>query len=294
MRRGMTHLGRKAVLSGAAALLLATLMPATGAWSEEAGVPENDLLNATLWMQRSAEYKAVTLSLYTLAKLRLDEALDDKSWTAVPDKQGEDFADQPPAVILDADETVLDNSVYQASLVTRRTSFHPDEWTEYVNDEVTTAVSGALDFTQYAASKGVKVFYVSNRTEEEEPATRRNMEALGFPMGDNVDTILTKGEKKGWGSAKGSRIAFVAKDYRVLLLIGDNLGDFTDKYKGTMEERDAFIQQTKDHWGREWIMLPNPEYGSWETAAFGGDYSLSPDKRRQMKIDALRPWHPQD
>lgn len=294
MNRRITHFSRNASLSAAASLLLAALVPATVALSDEASVPENDLLNATLWMQRSAEYKATTLSLFTLAKLRLDEALSDKSWTAVADKQGENFSDEPPAIIVDADETVLDNSVYEASLVTRRTNFDPAEWTKYVNDEVTGAVPGALEFTKYAASKGVKVFYVSNRTKEEEPATKRNMEALGFPMGGNVDTILTKGEKDEWGSAKESRIAYVAKDYRVLLIMGDNLGDFTDKYKGTMDERDAFIQETKDHWGHDWIMLPNPEYGSWESAAFGGDYSLSPDKRRQMKIDALHPWQPKE
>lgn len=274
-------------------VLFGALLAAAPAHAED-GTRQNDLLNATLWMQRSAEYKATTMSLFSLAKTRLDQALEDKAWTAVPDKQGDDFGDEPTAVILDADETVLDNNLYEASLVTRGTDFSPDEWTDYVNSEKTKAIAGALDFTTYAASKGVKVFYLSNRTKEEEPATARNMEALGFPKGGNVDTLLTKNEQDGWGSAKENRIAHVAKDYRVLLVMGDNLGDFTDKFKGSMDERDAFLEDSKDHWGHDWIMLPNPEYGSWESAAFNHDYSIPADKRRQMKIDALDPWQPAD
>jgi acid phosphatase len=75
-----------------------------------------------------------------------------------------------------------------------------------------------------------------------------------------------------------------------MLVLGDNLGDFTDKYKGTIEERHAFFDQSKEHWGHDWIMLPNPEYGSWESAAFGHDYKIPAHQRRQMKIDALQPW----
>ncbi len=93
-----------------------------------------------------------------------------------------------------------------------------------------TAVPGAVDFTKYADSKGVKVFYVTNRTADEEDATRKNMEALGFPMGGNVDTFLMSKEQPDWTSKKGTRRAFIARDYRILLLIGDNYGDFSDDY----------------------------------------------------------------
>lgn len=281
---------RRSLLGAIATLAAATAIAATPALAEDAKVPQNDLLNATLWMQRSVEYKATTLGIFALAKMRLDAALADKNWTAVPDKQGEKFADEPPAIVLDADETVLDNDPYEASLVARGTDFSPKEWTAYVKDEVTGAIPGAVDFLKYADSKGVKIFYVSNRTKEEEPATIENMKKLGFPMGGNVDTFLSSGEQPEWHSPKENRVAYVAKDYRVMLILGDNLGDFTDKYKGTMDERESFFEQAKDHWGHDWIMLPNPEYGSFESAAFGHDYKLSPDKRRQMKIDALEPW----
>jgi 5'-nucleotidase (lipoprotein e(P4) family) len=288
-----TPLPMRAGLATSAALAvviaLATDMPAA---AEDTAAPANDLLNATLWMQRSVEYKAVTTSLYALAKIRLDEALADKSWTAVPDKQGENFGDKPPAIVLDADETVLDNNPYEASLVTRGTDFKSKEWTQYVNDKVTKAVPGAVEFTKYADSKGVKVFFVSNRTKEEEPATVENMTALGFPGGGNVDTFLSAGEQPEWKSAKENRVAFVAKDYRVMLLIGDNLGDFTDKYKGTLDERQKFFEDNATHWGHDWIAIPNAEYGSFESAPFGHDFKQPADERRKKKIEALQPWTP--
>ncbi len=281
---------RGILMASAAAAIVFTAVPA---FAEDATpTPQNDLLNATLWMQRSVEYKATTLGIYTLAKEQLDKALADKNWTAVPDKQGENFGDKPPAIVLDADETVLDNSPYEASLVTRGTDFSPKEWTAYVKDGVTKAIPGAVEFTKYADSKGVKVFYVSNRTKEEEPASVENMKALGFPMGGNVDTFLSSGEQPDWHSPKENRVAFIAKDYRVMLMFGDNLGDFTDKYKGTHDERLQFYTDSAAHWGHDWFMLPDPEYGSWESNPFGNNYKLSPDERRKMKIDVLEPWKP--
>jgi 5'-nucleotidase (lipoprotein e(P4) family) len=255
-------------------------------------VPQNDLLNATLWMETSVEYKAAVAQLFKLARMQLDAALADGNWTAVPDKQADGYPDLPVAIVADLDETLLDNGNYEASLVIRGTSFSSSEWTDYVNSETSEAVPGALDFLNYADSQGVKIFYVSNRKAIEKDGTVSNLEALGFPMGGNVDTVLLRGDRQEWGSAKENRIAFVAEDYRVLLLMGDNLGDFSDVADGSMEERDAFFETSAEHWGHDWIMLPNAEYGSWESAAFGGDWSKSEDQRRQEKIDALDPWIP--
>ncbi len=269
---------------------------ATNAYAEDAAsgakaVPQNDLLNATLWMDNSVEYKASVESLFALAKLRLDQALQSKDWTALPDMQSaSDMADKPLAIITDLDETVLDNDPYESSLVTRGTSYSSKDYNNYVNAQVTGAIPGAVDFLNYADSKGVKVFYVSNRKGDQEEATRANMEKLGFPMGGNTDTVLLQNEKEEWTGAKESRLQYVAKDYRVVLVMGDNLGDFTDKASGTLDERESFLQASSDHWGHDWIMFPNPEYGSWESAAFGGDYSKSEDQRRQEKIDLLKPW----
>lgn len=254
-------------------------------------VPQNDNLNAVLWTQSSPEFKATAIAAYALAKLRLDQALADKSWTAVTEQSG-DFANLPPAVIVDVDETVLDNSDYQAWMVLNNESFDPKTWNAFVKSETSREVPGALDFAKYADSKGVKVFYVSNRVADEEEATRNNLAEIGFPMGGNVDTVLVKGEKEDWGSPKGTRRAVVAKDYRVLLVVGDNFSDFVDDYKGNPTERLAVMDQHAARWGHDWIMVANPTYGSFESAPFGSNYKLPENERRKLKMDALHAWKP--
>ncbi len=274
--------GLLAMSAAAAAAVSATATQAAEA---------NDNLNATLWMQSSVEYAGVTMGAYQLATVMLDRALADKSWTAVPDEQGANYADKPPAVILDVDETVLDNSKYQAWMVMNDKSFHPKTWGEFVNSVDSMPIPGSLEFTKYAASKGVKVFYVSNRTGDLEEATRKNLEKYGYPMGGNVDTVLLKAEIPAWESSKKSpRRLHVAKDYRVLLVMGDNFGDFVDGYKGSLAERKALMDKTVSMWGTKWIVLPNPSYGSWESAAFAHDYK-DPDQRGK-KQGALSIWAP--
>lgn len=272
-------------LGAAAALASDVVVP-----EENSGPAANDNLNAVLWDQTAVEAQAVMAQAYALARLRFDEALANKSATADPSVQTDDFANKPPAVVLDVDDTLLNTSQYQAWNVKSGTSFNPKTWTSYVNAKIDTAIPGAVDFTQYAASKGAKVFYVTNRTKEEEPATVERLKALGFPMGDNVDTLLTAKEMPDWGSAKSTRRAFIAKDYRILLLVGDNFGDFTDAYKGSIEERQKAFTDNAQHWGKDWIAIPNPTYGSWESAPYAHDFKTPPEEQRQKKLDTLKAW----
>ena len=260
------------------------------AMAQEGGPPPNDNLNAVLWTQRAVEFKANALGAYALARIRLDEALADPTRTASPVEQTGEFKDLPPAVILDVDETVLDTSLYQAWTVTQDQAFGSKTWTSFVNSKTSRPIPGAVDFTRYADSKGVKVFYVTNRTKEEEPATRENMAALGFPMGGNVDTLLTSKEQPDWGSAKGNRRAVIAKDYRILLLIGDNLGDFSDGYKGDEAARLKVYQDSAEHWGKDWIVIANPTYGSFESAPYNHDYKQPVEAQRAAKEKALESW----
>src|SRR5213593_3146694 len=152
--------------------------------------PASDLLNAVLWMQRSVEFKASALTAFSLARIRLDQALADPSWTGAPKEQAGAYQSFPTAVILDIDETILDNSGYQAWMALKGTTFDAKTWNAYVNTVTSLPIPGALEFARYADAKGVKVFYISNRTAEEEPATRKNLERLGFPMAGTVDTML--------------------------------------------------------------------------------------------------------
>jgi 5'-nucleotidase (lipoprotein e(P4) family) len=272
----------------AALLLIAALPVATPARAQDP--PANDLLNAVLWMQRSVEYKASALTAFSLARLRLDQALADRNWTAAPREQTGAYQSLPPAVVLDIDETIVDNSGYQAWMALKDTTFDAKTWNAFVNTVSSTAIPGAVDFARYAEAKGVKVFYISNRTAEEEPATRKNLEKLGFPLDDKIDTVLMTRERPDWTSAKGTRRAHVARTYRILLNLGDNFGDFVDEYRGTEAERLKVWEDNKDRWGREWIMLANPSYGSFESAPYNHDFKLSNGDKRKAKRAVLDAW----
>jgi acid phosphatase len=268
--------------------LLAALALITPALAQDA--PAHDLLNAVLWTQRSVEFKANALAAFALARIRLDQALADPNWTGAPKEQTGAYQWLPPAVILDIDETILDNSGYQAWMVLKDTTFEPKTWTAYVNTVTSLPIPGAVEFTQYAAARGVRVFYISNRTAEEEPATRKNLEKLGFPLDDKIDTVLTAREQPNWGSAKGTRRAHVTKNYRVLLNLGDNFGDFVDEYRGSEADRLKVLEEHKARWGREWIMIANPAYGSFESAPFGHDFKKSEAEKRRAKRNVLDAW----
>ncbi len=270
-------------------MLLATALAALALPALAAdAVPQDDALNATLWVSNSVEFKGNAWAVFALAKLRLDQALADKSWTATG--QAGSYQELPPAIIADLDETLLDNGGYENWLVAQAKNFSSKTWNPWVADAEAKAVPGALDFAKYADSKGVKVFYVTNRTADQEAATRKNMEALGFPMGGNVDTFLMAKEKDDWTSKKGTRREFIGKDYRVLLLLGDNYGDFSDAYAGSEADRQKDFEANKAHIAHDWLFVANPEYGSFEAAPFEGNYKLSPDERRKAKIDALAAW----
>ena len=282
-------IGTRTSSRGLAALLLAVTL----AWAAPVVAqdpPANDLLNAVLWMQRSVEYKASALSAFALARVRLDQALADRNWTAAPKEQRGNYQGLPPAVILDIDETIFDNSGYQAWMALKDTTFDPKTWNAYVNTVSSLAIPGAVEFAKYAESKGVKVFYISNRTAEEEEASRKNLAKLGFPLDDKIDTVLMTRERPDWTSAKGTRRAHIAASYRVLLNLGDNFGDFVDEYRGTEAERLKVFEEHKDRWGREWIMLANPTYGSFESAPFKHDFKLSNPDKRKAKRSVLDAW----
>jgi len=252
--------------------------------------PPNDMLLATLWTQGSVEYKGNALTVFALARIRLDEALADKSWTAAPVEQKGDYQALPPAVILDVDETLIDNSRYQVWMLKNNQTFSTKTWNQFCAAQVSTAIPGAVEFTKYADSKGVKVFYITNRGVETEKDTRENMAKLGFPMGGKVNTFLMQNGKPEWGSAKGTRRAVITKDYRVLLNIGDNFGDFDDRYRTGDAERLKAFDSDMAYWGRQWLMIANPTYGSFDTAPYGHDFKKSREEQRKAKWDVLETW----
>lgn len=271
--------------------------PATAAEMEPAaaGVPSAGamaVVDAVLWMQTSAEYEAMSRQTYAAATRLLSDALADTSWTAALE-QGPGAGDLPPAVILDVDETVLDNSPYAARLIQRDASFTEESWAVWVNEARAQPVAGALQFVRSAREAGIEVFYVTNRLAGLEDATRRNLDAMGFPPGDAEDVYLLKNEREGWGSDKTSRRAWVAERYRVLMLGGDDLNDFTPGARGTsVEARAELVERHADMWGSRWFVFANPTYGSWVSPLLEGLESPSPLEVVRRKLERLDPDRP--
>ena len=114
--------------------------------------------------------------------------------------------------------------------------------------------------------------------------TRTNLRQLGFPLEENVETILPRLES----SDKGTRRELISENYRILLLIGDNLGDFASGFtNATMGARDSLLTEYKDYFGKKWISLANPIYGDWEGALFDYNYGLSDKEKLEIKIKSL-------
>ena len=251
----------------------------------------DDNLNAVLWTQSSAEYDAAARSLYRAAADRLDEALADPAWDALVPAERDAaaaLAGLPPAVIMDVDETVLDNSPYQARLVRQGGTYDEASWAEWVEERAARPVPGVAGFARAAAARGITVVYLSNRTEASEAATLDNLRALGLPVAGG-DAFLGKGSAgcEHAGSDKDCRRRQVAARYRVLMQFGDQLGDFVAVPDGPPAARQALVDRHAGWFGERWWMLPNPTYGDWEPALFGHDWDLPPAARRAAKRAAL-------
>jgi acid phosphatase len=241
-------------------------------------------LNATLWMQTSAEYQAITREVYRTARTQLDLALADPAWNALPESTP--AATAPPAIVLDLDETAIDTSAQTARQIKEGHGYTDQGWQQFSAAGNSRAIPAALDFLKYAASRGVAIFYVTNRNANEEPALRRNLAALGFPLSDAPDNVLVRSERPEWGSDKSSRRMFVASSYRVLELLGDDLNDFVAAAGKPLAERDALLNRYDDQWGRRWFLLPNPVYGSWERSLLTG--ATGDCVQFQKKVETLR------
>ena len=251
----------------------------------------DDNLNAVLWMQRSAEYRAATETLYRAATERLDAALKDPDWDAlVPDERASPARGLPPAVVMDIDETVLDNSPYQARLVREGREYNEATWDAWVREEKAKPVPGVVVFAQAAQAKGVTVIYISNRAEHLIAPTLANLRAVGLPVKDDsvflgLGTFVADCEQEG--SEKLCRRQLAGRRYRVLMQFGDQLGDFVQILANTPEAREALQAEHRGWFGERWWMLPNPTYGSWESAVFGNDWRQPREQRRALKRESL-------
>lgn len=231
-------------------------------------------LNSTLWIQTSSEYKAHAIETYNSAKKSLQQALKDKKWTATLEQQNKSYASLPPAIIVDIDETVLDNSPYAAQLLKDGTSYTYRTWDEWVMLKSAKSVPGSVDFINHAKNLGIEIIYITNRNCQPRPNdnaicpqkrdTIANLLQIGIK--DIQETnVLLQDEKPEWTSEKKSRREAIALKYRILMLFGNDLGDFLPYVRThiTPEKRDALVQTYATYWGEKWFMLSAPTYGSW-------------------------------
>lgn len=255
-----------------------------------AKVPTHAGLNSTLWVQTAVEAHVASMQSYKLATLQLDAALKNKSWTAATEqaaRPAKEWQNLPPAILLDIDETVLDNSPLQARLVKKGLDYDSMEFGQWAYEAKAKAIPGAVAFLKVARSKGIKIFFISNRSRSEEAATQKNLHAVGLlpAMGD--DQVLSRFEKVSWQSDKASRRRYLSEKYRVLMLVGDDFNDFVTGTKTSVEERQKLMTRYQKMWGEKWIVIPNPLYGSWEGAVLDFDYERTPDEQLKEKYSEL-------
>lgn len=279
----MTKFGGNETLTGnllrAVTVTIITIL--SGCVQQPERINSHEMLNATLWQQTSAEYVGLTNQVYRFARTSLDQGLADTAWTAALEQTG-DYAHLPPAIMLDIDETVLDNGPYEARIIKDLGHYSPATFAEWCRDESAPAVPGAKAFLDYVIAKDVAVFYYSARREKLRDCTVRNMRELDLPLPDDSRLLLSN------GTGKSGYREMIARQYRILLLVGDNLEDFVDGSKSDPASRRELALRHARRWGRQWIVLPNAIYGHWESSIYNFDYELPREQQLQLKLQKLQ------
>ncbi len=257
-----------------------------------AGPAANDNLNAVAWTQTAIEHDLIFMQTYRDAQSRLLAALHDARWDALPtDERTGPLKGLKPAVVLDVDETVLDNSPYQARVVRGGREFNEADWAAWCKEEKARALPGAVAFTQFAAKHGIAVIYITNRAKDLDTVTLTNLRKAGFPVAGSqsfmgLGTFVEGCEQIG--SDKGCRRKLISRTYRVLMQFGDQIGDFVDVVSNTHAGRKQAMAGYLPWIGTRWFVLPNTTYGSWEPALFNNDWTAPREQRRREKEKALR------
>lgn len=218
----------------------------------------NGKLFTSVFQQQAAEYKALCFQSYNIARFQIDQSLQ-KTFP------------KPRAVVTDIDETMLDNSPYAVHQALQGKGFETSSWHEWTSRSQCDTLAGSLSFFKYASTKGVEVYYITNRDENERAATLLNMQHFGFPFADNDHLIMKEST-----SSKEIRRQRVASTHKIVLLLGDNLTDFSAVFdKKSTTERLQATQQLSSEFGNRFIIFPNSNYGDWENALFKYDFKLT-------------------
>ncbi len=234
----------------------------------------NSLLWAVAWKQSAAEYFALCHQAYNLARLRVDQAL-------AKHQPG----DKPLAVITDVDDTILHARSYWGYLIEQNRDFFDDAiWDEWLPHNQVTAAPGAKAFFEYCRSRDVEVFYVTNRDQGERTFefALAQLRHLEFPFADDGHLYVFRDT-----SNKTPAKEEVEKSFDIAVMLGDNLNDYRrDYYVKDVDERMSLMERDHEHWGRDFILLPNPTDGHWVRAIFGDSEPAPTDENRQILKDA--------
>lgn len=228
-----------------------------------------------LWMRTSAEYRALAYQGYNVAMNAVKMAVTDPSHQR-----------KPLAIVLDADETVVDNTKLMGeSIANGNGRFDAPWWRQAVHQGKSQAMPGAVEFLNEVHKQGVEIFYVSNRYAPVNlDVTIQNFKELGFPSVDKDHVLLFEKD-----SDKQPRFDMIAKKYYVVVYMGDNAGDFPIGTKGkTLAERNAIIDNHKEEFGTTFVVFPNPAYGSWVSSLAKGYQNLSPEEQKQVNNQYLQ------
>jgi len=231
----------------------------------------NGKVYTSIWQQNAGEFRALCYQAFNIAKINIDNKLLNQELT------------RPLAIITDIDETFLDNSPYAVTQALQGHEFSYSTWLEWTSQGKAIAYPGALDFFNYAASKNITVFYITNRNEQDKPGTLNNLQDLKFPFADNEHLLVMRNT-----SDKEERRQAVLKNYDVIMYLGDNLSDFSEVfYKKSQTERNKLTDELFETFGDKFIILPNAGYGDWETALPGFNYNLSPAQKDSVYLKNL-------
>lgn len=226
-----------------------------------------------VWQQKASEYKALCFQAYNVARIQLDEILKTPH-------------DHPLAVVTDIDETILDNSPYQVHSALRNEEYSDSSWMVWTQRVDCDTVPGGLSFFRYAKSRGVDVFYITNRLEEEREQTLKELQRWGFPDASNDHLIL-----KTAGSGKEPRRAIVAKTHQIVMLFGDNLSDFSAAFdKQPLDKRNDATRHNAAQFGTRFIVLPNVMYGDWEGALYNYRNTLPVLQKDSIIVGGLKKY----
>lgn len=229
------------------------------------------LLMAVAWYQHSAEMMALYYQGFNIAKQRLDQAVE------------ANHSAKSLAVVVDIDETMLDNSPFEATLINN--GDFQEGWYNWTSKASAKALPGALEFADYAKSKKVDIFYITNRDDNERIATLKNLQNAGFPF-TTEDHLLTRSDlsySMGNTSSKTGRRTKVAENHEIILLIGDNLNDFSDVFedRSTNNGKDV-VAINQLQFGQKFIILPNPMYGAWEKPLLNYKDGLNDEEKTRL------------